>query len=278
MSIKLLGLDLDGTLLTTDKRITLRTHAALTRAAGCGVTIVYLTGRPYHGVIPEIRHEKTAYIVSSNGAIITELASERIIRSRCMDCAAAAAIAEAAIKRHLKVTAFSGGVGYCEGTTYTALMDEYRRRNNLTYGLASRRRTEDLLSLIRADMTGIENLCIDTNDPVIHVEMLAVASAYPSLKAVTTRGHLGVNLELGHPEADKGLAFDFIAGYLSIQQSETMAIGDDGNDVGLLKTAGLSVAMENAVDAAKKASRAMTADNNHDGVALAIEKYILNGK
>ena len=276
MSIRLIGLDLDGTLLTRGKRLSPRTANALTRAADRGAVIVYLTGRPLSGVMPEILHGGVRYVISSNGAVTTELKRKTTIRARLIPPCTALAAARIAIEAGVNVTAFCGGAGYCEAPFYNALMEEYRQKGNIAYGLASRRPVEDILAFIRSNAEGFENLCLDTNEADAHEKAIAAIADLKGLRHVTTRGNRGFNLELGHAEADKGLAFEHIAEALGIDRSETMAIGDDGNDIGLLKSAGVSVAMGNAADAVIRICRYKTSDNDHDGAALAIERFVLN--
>ncbi|MBQ8954716.1 MAG: HAD family phosphatase [Clostridia bacterium] len=274
MPIKLIGLDIDGTLLDSRKRLTPRTRAAIEAAARAGVSIAYLTGRPLSGVLESIRLPAVSHVVSSNGAATHDLASGALLRGRFIPKGAAKAIAAAALERALGVTVFTGGLGYSPLPFYEALMREYRERGNLAYGLASRRPAEDLFRHIDEDGNGVENICVDTNEEDAHQAMLAEMARWPGLSLVTTRGNRGLNLEIGHPEADKGLAFLDLAACLGVDRGDTLAIGDDGNDLGLLKAAGTAVAMGNATDEVKRACARVTLDNDHDGAAIVIEEIV----
>ncbi len=276
MSIKLIGLDIDGTLLTRGKRLTPRTCGAIEAAAYAGIRVAYLTGRPLSGITEDIRLDSVGYIVSSNGAVTHDAQTGAPLRGRFIPKDAARGVAVAARQSGLNATVFTGGLGYCESAFYAALMAEYEERGNLAYGQASRRPTDDLLALIDRDQNGIENICVDTNDEEAHRAMLRVIANWPELRLVTTRGNRGLNLEIGHPEADKGLAFLHLAGLLGIDRADTLAIGDDGNDLGLLRAAGTAVAMGNATDEVKRACAWVTEDNEHDGAAKAIERIIGN--
>ena len=278
MSIKLIGLDIDGTLLTRDKRLTPRTRAAIEAAARAGVSVACLTGRPFCGVTADIRLEAVGHIVSSNGAATHDAATGALLRGRFIPRDAAKEIAAAALARGLGVTAFTGGLGYAQRPFYDALMAEYEERGNLAYGQASRRPTEDLVALIDGAKDGIENICVDTNEEPAHRAMLREMEKWPALRLVTTRGNSGLNLEIGHPEADKGLAFLDLARLLGIDRADTLAVGDDGNDLGLLRAAGTAVAMGNATDEVKRACAWVTEDNEHDGAAKAIERIIRNSQ
>ena len=276
MAIKLIGLDIDGTLLTRDKRLTPRTRAAIEAAVQAGVSVAYLSGRPLFGVTADIRLEAVRYIVSSNGAATHDAATGAPLRGRFIPKDAAKAVTAAALARGLGVTAFTGGLGYAPRPFYDALMAEYAQRGNLAYGQASRRPVEDLIALIDGAEDGVENICVDTNEEPAHRAMFQEMERWPELRLVTTRGNNGLNLEIGHPEADKGLAFLDLARSLGIHRSDTLAIGDDGNDLGLLRAAGTAVAMGNATDEVKRACAWVTEDNEHEGAARAIERAITN--
>ena len=86
---------------------------------------------------------------------------------------------------------------------------------------------------------------------------------------------LDSNLEINAPGVTKGSALLALAKHLGLARSQLMAMGDSGNDLAMLQAAGLGVAMGNATEEVKAAADAVSADNNHDGVAVAIEKYVL---
>jgi hydroxymethylpyrimidine pyrophosphatase-like HAD family hydrolase len=82
-------------------------------------------------------------------------------------------------------------------------------------------------------------------------------------------------LEICHPMAQKSYGLAQLAEHLGIRQDEIIAIGDNNNDLDMLRYAGLGVAVDNAVQAAKEAADRLTASNNDDGVARLIQEIIL---
>ena len=86
---------------------------------------------------------------------------------------------------------------------------------------------------------------------------------------------LDSNLEINAPGVTKGSALLALAEHLGLARSQLMAMGDSGNDLAMLQAAGLGIAMGNATEEVKAAADAVSTDNNHDGVAVAIEKYVL---
>ena len=83
-----------------------------------------------------------------------------------------------------------------------------------------------------------------------------------------------IDVEIGSPLADKGMALTELAEYLGIQKKEILAIGDSGNDIGLLQAAGVAVAMGNADDEVKQLADIVTRSNSEDGAAMVIETLI----
>lgn len=82
-------------------------------------------------------------------------------------------------------------------------------------------------------------------------------------------------IEMVNPAVNKGRGVAMLAKRLGISQQDIMVLGDSENDMAMLTYAGLGIAMDNADDKVKAVADAVTADNNRDGVALAIEKYVL---
>lgn len=93
--------------------------------------------------------------------------------------------------------------------------------------------------------------------------------------SLTTSGT--AKLEVGHPQTSKGNALQFLAEYLKIPLNETFAIGDNLNDLSMFKVAGTSIAMGNAEEVLKFQSTYVTTHHNENGVAEALRRYVING-
>ncbi|MBY7144316.1 HAD family phosphatase [Virgibacillus sp. NKC19-3] len=91
--------------------------------------------------------------------------------------------------------------------------------------------------------------------------------------ALTTSGRQ--KLEIGNPEASKGNALKFIANYFGVPMKDTVAIGDNRNDLSMFYEAGTSIAMENAEEVVKKQADHVTKHHNQDGVAFGLRKWVL---
>ena len=86
---------------------------------------------------------------------------------------------------------------------------------------------------------------------------------------------LGYGFELSPPEASKSKGLEALCRHLGIPLSRTVAVGDGGNDLDLMEAAGFSVAMGNAEDDVRAVADATTEDNDHDGAARAVARYLL---
>jgi Cof subfamily protein (haloacid dehalogenase superfamily) len=96
-----------------------------------------------------------------------------------------------------------------------------------------------------------------------------------SLEGLVVTSSAENNIEINHPDAQKGSAVSFYAEYVGIPLSEVMVIGDNYNDLSMMKVAGVSVAMGNAEEPIKRECRYVTKTNNEHGVAYAIRTWAL---
>ena len=138
--IRLIGLDLDGTLLTRDKKITERTAAVLNRAADRGIGIVPVTGRPLAGLPPELdRVRGIRYAVTSNGACVYDLGRKTILRENGMEPEKAAEVLSAAKDFDPIAEIFVGGYGYHTPDTSRRLEKRFAGTPVMDYIRRSRR-------------------------------------------------------------------------------------------------------------------------------------------
>ena len=266
---RLLALDLDGTLLTDDKRFTRRSAEAVISAVEAGIAIVLVTGRPLSGIpgdimaLPGIR-----YVITSNGAVSTDLLSGETLRSACIERAAAEEIIRIPMERELVHSAFIGGVGYCEPRYFDLQWKFFSGSPQEAYIRASRRQTEDIRAMIDGDGPGVENIWFISHSREERNELAELINSRWDVKTVLTTP---TDVEVGDPGADKGLALEDLSARLGIDRAGIVAIGDNDNDLGMLKAAGTAVAMGNSLKRVK-AIADITADSNaEDGAAKVIE-------
>ena len=268
--IRLIAVDLDGTVLNDRKQLTPRTAAALTEAAARGVEIVPATGRPTTGLPAELLAlPGVRYAITSNGARTADLASGRAIRNYLpLDKALAAY--DILQRYDCMADLFQDGQGYTTEAN-RAIVPRFVPENLRDYVLRTRTPLPDLRAFIAQQAQGIEKLTIFFLDEAERQRAWAEAAAL----GVDVVSSLPLNMEINAAGVDKGAGLLALAEQLDLPASALMACGDGGNDTAMVAAAGLGVAMANAFPEVKAAAQFVTASNNEDGVALAVEKFVL---
>lgn len=273
MSVGLVLLDLDGTMLTSDKQISPATYAALERAAAMGVHIVPCTGRFYDAVpqvvrdLPFVRY----FITVNGGNVLDRQESELLFR------------AEIPLERGLELfdymeglpviyDCFVDGAAYMERRNYERI-DQFisvPKDNEMVKAL--RKPVEDLRQFVREKGQSMQKVQMFFADIGQRNTMLPrVREQIPDLLVSTS---LVNNIEFTVPTASKGAALRFLARHLGVAVADTMAFGDMDNDRSMVETAGVGVAMGNAEPCLKDVADYITDTNNDDGVAKALEKFV----
>ena len=270
--VKLLALDLDGTILTDEKHVTPRVEAALRAAIDAGLAIVYVTGRPLTGIhdelmaIPNIR-----YAITSNGAVTTDLLSNERIRGAYLDNEAAKEIAKIPMERNLTHSVFINGIGYCEQNFFKDQWNFYLGTKHEDYIRKSRAGCDSIDALIDSSDVGVENIWFMAHSRDERDELNAMILDRWQVQTVLTAI---TDVEAGSPWADKGLALDDLSAKLGVDREEILAIGDNENDLWMLRSAGIAVAMGNATESVKQMAQILTDTNEEDGAAKVIEEIL----
>ena len=263
---RLLAIDLDGTLLTPlpHKHITPRTYTALNKAVEAGMIIVIATGQTL-SVLQSVCSELplSAPQIIENGAIIADIHTGAIFH-------------EQLIPPDLILPALSAlrSLGlYCAYHTLHRVYvdkDTPRARNWYRPPVPPVIEVEDVanlypLSCIKVAGIGAENTLREKRHELERIFDGKLYIAQSSFDII----------ELLHPAVSKGNALSMIAKDLFVQPEEIVAFGDNHNDIGMLRLAGLGVAMGNAHQEVKVAADYVTLSNAEDGVAVVIENLIL---
>ena len=278
MAIRMIGLDLDGTLFNSRKQLTAHTREVLLRAMAQGIVPVIATGRPRAG-LPAVLEELGGlrYAVVTNGAAVYDLQSGACIYQKEMDRAAAADLLARTRALETVQGAFVGPWGYMEEIDRARiarldLVDEMKR-----YLCASRKMVDSLPGFVRGADHGPQKLVLmflkDASGELIDAEAaMQITGEYEQFSFVS--GGVG-NIEIMDRTVGKGEALLALGRQLGIAPGEIMAIGDSENDLDMIRKAGFGVAMANAEDVLLRHADARTLTNDEDGAAAAIERYAL---
>lgn len=271
MNYKLIVLDLDGTLTNSKKEITLRSKETLLRAQQKGIRLVLASGRPTYGIVPlanELRmNEFGGFILSYNGGEIINWETEELIYDNVLPNDAVPILYECARSHKLSILTYDGAEIVTENS-----QDPYVQKEAFLNKMAVRE-TNDFLT----DITLPVAKCLIVGDPQ---ELIQVESEL----CIRLQGRINVFrsepyfLELVPQGIDKAQSLAVLLKELDVTREEMIAIGDGYNDLSMIKFAGMGIAMGNAQEPVKKAARYITLTNEEDGVALAVEKFVLNTK
>ncbi|MDO4942683.1 MAG: Cof-type HAD-IIB family hydrolase [Lachnospiraceae bacterium] len=270
--IRLIGLDLDGTTFTNDKRITKYTKEIIEKAIKYGITVLPCTGRPYTGLPKEfLEIEGVKYAITSNGAAIVETDTGKSIYTNNIAYDLAADTMEKLLKLDILTAAYINGKYYMEEKIVNRMPEFISTGGQLKYFYRVRNSVQNLPDFIRKNQFNVEKIYMMFNDMDLREQ---VKKEYEENKKFLTTSSMNNLVELNAPKADKGNALLVLADILHIPHEQTMACGDHYNDEAMLKKAGFSVAMGNAVSEIKEICDFITRTNEEEGVAYAIEKVI----
>lgn len=270
MSIELIAIDLDGTLLTNAKTISPKVKATLAEAKEKGIKIVLCTGRPLPGVKDYLKElnleEEGDYVITYNGALVQKAHDGTAIAHHTMS-----------FDDFLEIEAMSRKVGvHCQTldkeAIYTANKDisPYTIRESSLVNMPVKYR-----SVEEMDPEIVISKMMMIDEPAVLDRGIAQFPAefyekYTILKSEP------FYLEVLNKAASKGQALKDLAGILNIPQQNVMAIGDNENDRDMIEFAGMGVAMGNAIDSIKEVSDHVTKSNESDGVAHVIEELVFS--
>lgn len=271
--VRLVALDLDGTFLNEKSIVSDRNKEAVRRADSAGIKVALSTGRPLCGVLPEyLENVPIRFAVTTNGAGIYDLDSKTSIFDQCMDYKKVAHLTDYLITKHIHFDVFIEGDGYSD-ERMVPVIEELDMPPELKYYLHGTRKTvPDICAYLRAAKRPIQKVTMNFPPNVYKTDRVEVQNflqADPSLRLVSG-GYM--NLEITDISVSKAKALSILGSHLGLQKEEIMAIGDSGNDLDMIKAAGIGVAMGNAVDEVKAAADLVIEDNIHDGVALMLDE------
>ena len=276
--VRLAALDLDGTLLNHEGQVTPRTRAALQAASDRGVVIVPTTGRPLGNLPPVVAQlPGVRYAITSNGAAVYHLPDRLCIHESAMEPALVCPIIEELQKKSIHMDAFINGDGFsqrsCEGKIDCLDMPTSIKR----YIHRTRTFTDDLAAYIRVHNLNVQKMTLnfypqEDGTFLYRDEVMQILSEHPEITFLSGGYH---NLEFTRAGVTKGNGLTLLCSHLGVDIEETLACGDTQNDIDILKTAAIGVAMENALPEVKEIADFVTRSNENSGVAHAIRTFAL---
>ena len=271
MAIRLILLDLDGTLLTGKKTISPRNYEALERAAAAGIHIVPSTGRFYAGM-PQAARELpfVRYVVAVNGAQVYDVQEDKVLAREEIAPQDALRVYAELDKLPVIYDCFRDGWGYMDETMY-ARIDEFISNPGTNQMVKDLRKPVPNFKEFIAQGPPIQKLQMFFADMDRRAkELERLPGLFPDMAVSSS---IVNNIEFNAKNANKGQALRFLCKHLGLLISQSMSFGDSSNDLPMIETAGVGVAMANAEPSLKKAAKYVTDTNENDGVAKAIARF-----
>ena len=266
--MKLIGLDVDGTLINTKKEITKRTKDSLIKAMNQGHKVAIVSGRPTAGVIDlakDLEFETYGGLLSNfNGGMISDYKTKKILVSHTLDRDLALEIIDFTKDLDIEIM-----IPHMDNI-YTRKAGEYAVEEARYLGL-NLVVEEDLSKIL--DFAPNKFLFAKDPDKIDKVAQ----KIYQKFGAITEQVKSSrFYYEVMPKGLSKGKSLLEIAKIFSIDPEDIIAFGDEMNDASMLEMAGTGVAMGNAVEPIKKIADYTTLSNDEDGIAYYLEKFILS--
>ena len=272
--IRLICLDMDGTLLDDDHAtVPERNVAALRAAAERGAATVISSGRAWD-LLREVDAQLgvTRYAVLSNGAAVLDVASGAWIYRNCLPDTARIPLIDLLLDWGVPFEVYCQGKNYIQADRRELVLSRaftpQFRRILAEYSQFPERMNEALPA------GTVEKIHVFYVPPQRRQELVERAAGWGPLSVTTSFQN---NMEFTAPGVNKGAAVQALCARLGLGPDQVMAFGDAGNDLELLRWAKWSFAMANATGDAKQAARYVTGSNHEAGVGMAVERYLLNG-
>lgn len=276
--IKLVALDLDGTLFDNSSRISERNLTAIRSITDKGIHVVISTGRPFEGIpFDQIKGTGINYAITANGSGIYEISTGKCLYENAMDEELVTPILNFLLTRDIHMDAFIGGKGYTPVQCVETAQKLTVPSSIKNYIITTRTRLDNILQFIHENQLKVQKMTLNfypTADGTL-IDRETVRKFLVSNPSITTVCGGYNNLEFTRADANKGVGLRKLAEILGVNPDATMAIGDTENDLAIIEAAGIGVAMGNATDAVKAKADYVTTSNTEDGVAAAIEHFIL---
>lgn len=270
--MKILFLDLDGTLLDDNKQITAGNRRALQEALDRGHRVVITTGRPLASA--KIQNEKLGltgngcYIIAFNGGVIYDCGKQQAIYENYLTKATALKALRLCKEAGVHAQGYDATHVLVEPDHDREAVEYYRSTTGTVF-----RQVESFEKELQESVPKVLAISLTDRSALEGAEKLVKTELAEETDCLYSSNYY---MEIVAKGLNKGAAIVRLCGLLGVPVADSIAVGDQENDLMMIKTAGLGVAMANAIDTVKQqAGYVTTRDNNHDGVAEVVEKFLL---
>ena len=277
--VKLIALDMDGTLFNSQSEISEENINTLKRATKAGVAIAVATGRAYAELPIEMLYEVgIRYAITGNGSAVYRLPDKECVFSDCLDNEVVCKIIRELKQLDIYYDIYVDGLVYCPKSVCHNIRKMDMPESLHEHIERTRIVVDDLEDYIRScgkpvEKTTLNFAYLENGTCLGKAESAAILDRYPQVEYLSGGFH---NWEFTRAGVNKGTGLRFLAEKIGVPMEFTMACGDSENDLSMLMAAHIAVAMENAKPAVKEVSNYMTLSNDESGVAHAIRHFVFN--
>jgi len=276
VDIKLIAIDLDGTLLDSKKRLSDVNRQALIQCVQKGIWVVPCTGRTVHGIPEEIKGiSGIRYAITTNGAVIEDMEEKAVIDTRMLSREKALELLHLVESYYVMYDPYIDRRGITEPRFYEHL-SEYGLPPELQEMVVQTRDVHpNIIEFVEKNDKPVEKINLFFPEMEERARLRAELEKRDDILVTSS---IPNNLEINAIGATKGEAILRLASHLGLSGKQTMAIGDGENDFSMILKAGIGVAMKNGSKELHAAADYITDTNDENGVASAINRLVFGAK
>ncbi|WP_297713449.1 Cof-type HAD-IIB family hydrolase [Clostridium sp.] len=275
--IRVIIMDVDGTLTNGKKEITKKTKNALIKAQELGVTLILASGRPTSGLMDFAREldmdKHDGLLVSFNGSKVVDCQTNKVLFNETMSVEEGQAVLEHMKKFNVKPMIDKGNYMYVNNVFDNEILINGEPFNIIQYesrgGKFKLCEKDDLAAFVDYPL----NKILTAGDPD-YLQENYKNMMDPFKDKLSCMFTAPFYFEFTAKGIDKAKALDTVLSPMGFKREEMIAFGDGDNDVSMIEYAGIGVAMENAVDDLKAIANEVTLSNEEDGIAYTLSKYV----
>lgn len=265
---KLIAVDMDGTLLNDDKKISKANLEAIKKIRRMGKKAVLSTGRPLVGIRRFIEEldmiSDEDFVIAFNGALVQRIKSGKVISKTTLALEDYKDLYQLSLKLGVNIHALTESTVMApKNSQYT---DVESQINDIPIEIIPVDEVDEQTTIVKVMFIDDPQLL----DQIVSKIPQEIKERYTILRSAP------YFLEFLHKTVNKGTGVEAVAKELGLESKEVICVGDAGNDLAMIEYAGLGVAMGNAFDEVKEIADYITLSNNNNGVAHVIEKYMLD--
>ena len=265
--IKLLAVDMDGTCLDSKGKMSQKTLEALKTAAEKGVIVVPTTGRNINCLPVPLKNKSFyRYIISSNGSLVVDLKEDKEIFKAYIDSDTGAEILKKCRRHLIFIAAHMDRDYYAQGRYVYKGVKHYMGDD-----APELKKVRNMAKTVKESGRHVEEFQLFYFGERYRKIIKKIIAPYPDICVAHSKNYA----EIYNKNGSKGTALMALAEHLGIGKDEVACIGDEENDISMFEVAGNPFAMGNAIDKIKALAKVVLPTNDEDGVAYAIEKYVL---